>query len=239
MKRFPAVCLLSLPILSACGPLPPLAIDTGAGAARALNTVDLRQPNVTLTFLSTGKTHRTGDTFPPPKTIDCSRLRFVPDAFKDAIEAGALVVQLQTPPEVKKKVVDKDGKETIEIVKIKPTYRGVLALCKVSPRATGAESRSYHIRDLDEYLIKGKDNLVSLAVAPLSQSNQADPFQELLNISMGPSFQAISAGRSSYSWMLWLTDNPIIFTDYEAEVARRKASKPRPTTPAVSTPRTP
>lgn len=230
MKRFSAVYLLLLPILSACGPLPPLAIDTGAGAKRALNTVDLRQPNVTLTFLSTGKKYKTGDTFPPPKTIDCSHLSIDgkdgTDKFKDAIEAGALVVQIQTPPVAKQKVIDKDGKETIETVKIKPTYSGVLALCTVSPRATGPESRSYHIRDLDDRFINGQNGNISAIGGRLEHnSSQVDPFQELLNINMGSSLKAISGGRYTYSWMLWLTDNLVLFPDYEAEVARRKAKR--------------
>jgi hypothetical protein len=143
------------------------------------------------------------------------------------IEAGALIVRIQAPPEAKHIL-----KETTEVVKIKPTYSGVLALCKVSPRATGPESRSYHLRSFDEYFIMGQDNLISVVGAELSQ--EPDQWEELLNTNMDPSFRVkINAGRKSYSWMLWLTDNSIIFTDYEAEVARRKASKPRPTTPAV------
>jgi hypothetical protein len=116
----------------------------------------------------------------------------------------------------------------------------VLALCKVSPRATGPDARSYSIRELDDRFINGQNGIISAIGGKLSQnSNQADPFQEFLNISMGPSFKAVSAGGHSYSWMLWLSDRTATFTDYEVEVARRKASKPRPTTPVVPAPRTP
>lgn len=239
MRTFLAACLLSLPILTACGAMPPL--DGGKkDVKRPLKMVELDYP-VTFTFLSTGETRSPGGSFPPPKTIDCSRLRKKSDAFKDAIEAGALIVRLETPEQVKytvkdeygRPVKDKDGQEITKTDNIKSTYGGVLALCKVSSSAIGPDSRRYWIRDLDEYLAKGKDGLVSVVGAQLSHDNQFNLFSEL------ESRLDQYASSNRFSWMLWLTDRTATFTDYAAEVARRKASKPRPTTPAVSAPQTP
>lgn len=85
-------------------------------AKRPLNMVELYSPDIMFTFLSTGKTYHYGDAFPPPKTIDCSRLRLTPDAFKDAIKAGALIVRIKAPPEAKLiKSIDKKGKKGLKL----------------------------------------------------------------------------------------------------------------------------
>jgi hypothetical protein len=234
MRTFFAACFLSLPILTACGAMPPLDLEGEVETKRPLKIVELDYPNVTFTFLSTGEEHRSdGAAFPPPKTIDCSRLRLKSDAFKDAIEAGALLVKIQTPRQVKQIIKNEDGKETVKVVNIKPFYGGVLALCNVSENAIGPDSRRYWIRDLDEYLIKGKDGLVSVRAAVLSHDNQFDVLGELIEKRLGVPYQYTSSGP--YSWMLWLTDRTTTFTDYEAEVAKRKASTPSATAP-VQTP---
>lgn len=231
MRVFFAACLLSLPILTACGAMPPLE-GGRKDVKRSLNMVELDYPNVTFNFLSTGEVRQSGGSFPPPKTIDCSRLSVKPDAFKDAIEAGALVVRIQTPLQVTytvkdkydQAVKDKDGKEITKVEFIKSTYGGVLALCKVSKSATGPDSRRYWIRGLDKYLADGKDGLVSVVAAELSHNNQLDVFGELLESSLGVPRQYTNTNSGAYAWILWLTDRTATFTDYEAEVARRKAS---------------
>ncbi|XOF33638.1 MAG: hypothetical protein ACL93V_16850 [Candidatus Electrothrix sp. YB6] len=223
MEKLLTACFLSLPLLMACGAMHPL--EKGGDTKRALNTVELQYPNVTFTFPSTRKTYRSGESFPPPKTIDCSNLTLKSDSFKDAIEAGALIVRIKTPRQVKQIVKDKKGKEIVERVKIKPVYGGVLALCKVSPNATGPDSRSYRIRDLDDRLIKGQNGFISVIGANLSQGNQLPSLQDLgkvLNIDTGLSSKSINIGRTNYSWMLWLTDRTSTFTDYEGEMIMRK-----------------
>jgi hypothetical protein len=103
----------------------------------------------------------------------------------------------------------------------------VLALCKVPKSAIGPDSRRYWIRGLDEYLAKGKDGLVSVVGTTLSYNNQFDDvFGELSKL--GLSQRSTNMSYSSYSSILWLTDRTATFTDYEAEVARRKASTPPP-----------
>ncbi|WP_417909739.1 toll/interleukin-1 receptor domain-containing protein [Candidatus Electronema sp. PJ] len=187
-------------------------------AKRPLNMVTLDSPDIIFTFLSTGNTYHSGEAFPPPKTIDCSRLRLAPNAFKDAIKAGALIVEIKAPPEAKLiKSIGKDGKENIETVKIKPTYIGVLALCNVSDKAKGPDSRRYWIRGLDEYLAKGKNGLVSVVGAMLSDEDQGT--QEILlkelieNMQREMGFAYQYADSSSFSWMLWLTDQTATFID--------------------------
>lgn len=221
MKKLLTACFLSLPLLMACGPMSPKGGDT----KRPLNTVELQYPNVTFTFPSIRKTYRSGESFPPPKTVDCSNLTLKSDSFKGAIEAGALVVRIQTPRQVKKIVTDKKGKEIVERVKIKPVYGGVLALCKVSPHATGPDSRSYRIRDLDDRLIKGQNGFISVIGANLSKSNQLPSLQDvgkIFNFDLGASSKSINIGSANYSWMLWLTDRTSTFTDYQGEMVRRK-----------------
>lgn len=221
MKKILTVCCLSLPFLTACGPMSPKGGDT----KQPLSTVELNYPNVTFTFPSLGRTYRSGESFPPPKTVDCSNLTLKSDSFKDAIEAGALVVRIQTPRQVKQIVTDKDGKEVIERVNIKPVYGGVLALCNVSPHATGPDSRSYRIRDLDDRLIKGQNGFISVIGANLSQGGQLPSLQDLgkvFNINTGLPSKSINIGGADYSWMLWLTDRTSTFTDYEGEVVRRR-----------------
>lgn len=234
MKKFSAACLLALPLLMACGANPrvPSFLEE-----RPLNTVDLIYPNIEVEFLPSGEKRKSVVSFPPPNTIDCSRLTLKPDAFGDAIDAGALVVKIKTPPQVKHTVKNKDGTETVKVVNLKPGgYGGVLALCNVSGFAKGPDSRSYRIRGLDEYLIKGKDGLISVVGAVLSYRNKSELPKELIDSKTG----VPSISFTPYSWMLWLTDRSVTFTEYETkEVDNRKASKPRPTTPAVSAPRTP
>ncbi|MCI5150486.1 MAG: hypothetical protein D3916_14055, partial [Candidatus Electrothrix sp. MAN1_4] len=90
MKKIFTACFLALPLLTSCGPMAP----QGGETKQPLNTVELQYPNVTFTFPSTRKTYRSGESFPPPKTIDCSGLTLKSDSFKDAIEAGALIVRI-------------------------------------------------------------------------------------------------------------------------------------------------
>ncbi|MDM8547932.1 hypothetical protein QUF61_15700 [Candidatus Venteria ishoeyi] len=221
MKKIFAVCLLPLFTLTGCVNVPNIKLSSG-DAKKPLNTTELRHPNVKFTFQDTGKTYRSGSSFTPPKTIDCSKLNLKPDSFEDAIEAGALVVRIETPKQVrvriqtpqqnqlprffnKQPINNKEDKETYKVVNIKPVYGGVLALCNVSESATGPDSRSYRIRGLNDYFVKGKDGLVSVVGAVLNGG---------------------FASRD-YSWMLWLTDRTATFTDYHAEMSRRKL----PTTP--------
>ena len=218
MKKLFIVCVLTPIALTACNNIPTINIPTTIstmmdkidvptmGDTEPLNIVELKYPNATFIFPS-GKKFRAGAVFPPPKTIDCSNLTLKTDSFEDAIEAGALVVRIQTPSKVKQIFMGEDGKEFTKTVKIKPVYGGVLALCNVSVRATGPDSRSYRIRGLDNHLAKGRDGLISVVGAVLD----------------------LDYGSRDYSWMLWLTDRTATFTDYEAEVSRRKV----PTTPKI------
>lgn len=204
MKKIFTLWILPLFILTGCANFPEIKIpelDIQSGdTKKPLNTVELKHPNVTFIFPS-GETYRSGDVFTPPKTVDCSKLTLKPDSFEDAIEAGALVVRIQTPTKVTHITKNKEGKEIKEVVSIKPVYGGVLALCNVSDRATGPDSRSYRIRGLNDYLVKGKEGFVSVVGAVLSGYISRD-----------------------FSWMLWLTDRTATFTDYEAEVSRRRVS---------------
>ncbi len=195
--------------------------------------VELDYP-VTFTFLSNREERPVGRSFAPPKTIDCSQLRPISDAYKNAIEAGTLIVRIETPPQVTytpkdeygRPRKDKDGKEITASTKIKGTYGGVLALCKVSKNAIGPDSRRYWIRELDEHLANGKDGLVSFVGAELSYSNQFNPINELIETGLG--VRHTYSSSSTFSWMLWLSDRTATFSDYEAEVARRKAAMPPP-----------
>jgi hypothetical protein len=211
MKKLFAVCVLPLLTLTACGNIPNILLNPIPGdkasnipedkdTKQPLNIVELKHPNVTFIFPS-GKKYPPGEVFPPPKTIDCSKLTLETDSFEDAIEAGALVVRIQTPRKVTYTVKNEKGEDIEKVVNIKSVYGGVLALCNVSDRAKGPDSRSYRIRGLDEYLVKGKDGFISVVAAVLK-----------------------NLGPRNYSWMLWLTDRTATFTDYEAEMSRRKAS---------------
>lgn len=206
-------CLFALFILTACTKLP---TDT----KRPLNTVEINYPNVTFTFLPpVGRTYRSDQVFPPPKTIDCSNIALDSDAFEDAIEAGALIVRIHTPRQVKQIVKNKEGKPVTESVKIKPIYGGVLALCTVPDSATGPDSRSYRIRGLDEYLLKGRDGRVSVVGAIPGKGNSTDFIENLMG---GKVSVSQLTGTEEYSWMLWLTDRTTTFTNYKAEMERRK-----------------
>jgi len=213
MKEIFSICIFPLLALTACQNMP---IDFSGFSApkRPLNLVELEHPKIKLTFQATGKTHRSGDTFDPPNTIDCSKLTLKSDSFKGAIEAGALLVKIKTPRKVKIEIQtpqqtqrffeqksQRKQEQTYETVKIKPFYGGVLALCNVSESATGPDSRSYRIRSLDEYFVKGKNGHVAVVGAVL-----------------GGGF------AKSYSWMLWISDRTTTFTNYEDDWSIRKAS---------------
>ncbi len=204
-------CLLMLPILTSCANL--------SENKRALGMVELNYPNSTFTILSTGKKYRSGNVFPPPETIDCSKLALDSDAFEDAIDLGALLVRIHTPRQIKRIVKNKDGEPVTESVKINPVYGGVLALCKVSKNATGPDSRSYRIRGLDDYLLKGRDGRVSVVGAIPGQGNSTDFIENLMG---GAVSVSQLTGSSTYSWMLWLTDRTTTFTNYKAEMERRR-----------------
>lgn len=179
------------------------AAFTKKEALKSLATVEMNNPGVSIR-LPSGKIHRSGHSsgvFLAPKAIDCSGLSVQPDHFKRAIEAGAMIVDFKTPSVIvqKKEIEDKKtGKVEVkkEKVSIKSSYGGVLALCKISPNAKGPDSRSYRIRDLNNYLVKGKNGFVSVVASQLNT-------------------------RES-SWMLWLTDRKPIFTEYAADVAERQ-----------------
>ena len=229
MKRLLAACVVPMSILTACAgnqAISPLSTEE----KKPLSKVEINYP-VTFTLLSGGRT--LGKVFPPPKTIDCSRLAPKPDTFKDAIESGALTLRIQTQRQVKRRVIDKNGNETTEFVKIKPVYGGVLALCEVSERAIGLDSRSYNIRSLDDYLIMGRDGKISVIGAQLKYKksgsnifgnmleNKINTFEsQLSNYGIPNPFKG--SGSGDYSWMLWLTDRTTTFSNYEAEVKRRK-----------------
>ncbi|MCI5133346.1 MAG: hypothetical protein D3904_17995, partial [Candidatus Electrothrix sp. EH2] len=113
MKNF-FYCLFVLSILTACAKLP-------AETKRPLNTVEINYPGVTFTFLPpVRRTYRSDQVFPPPKTIDCSNIALDSDAFEDAIEAGAPIVRIHTPRQVKRIVKNKEGKPVTESVKKNP-----------------------------------------------------------------------------------------------------------------------
>ncbi len=181
--------------------------------------VELNYPNSTFTILSTGKKYRSGNVFPPPKTIDCSKLALDSDAFEDAIDSGALLVRIHTPRQIKRIVKNEAGEPVTESVKINPVYGGVLALCKVSENATGPDSRSYRIRGLDDYLLKGRDGRVSVVGAIPGQGNSTDFIENLMGGKMSVSQLT---GSATYSWMLWLTDRTTTFSNYKSEMERRK-----------------
>ena len=238
MKKLFAACAVPMSLLTACAgnqTMPSLSMPSFDNK-KPLETVDLDQPNVTFTFRSTRERHRSGDAFAPPKTIDCSKLSLTTDAFKDAIKAGALIVRIDTPRQVMQKIPTKNGRETTKVVPIKPVYGGVLALCTVSDKATGPDARSYHIRGLDDYLVKGKDGNISAVGAVLDHKKSEhnwgnDLLKSQLSGELG--LLAHAAGMlasdnndssAEYSWMLWLTDRKTTFTNYEAELAKGKVT---------------
>jgi hypothetical protein len=222
MRKFFAACVVPVSILTACANKPTLpSLET----KHPLDQVEVNYP---VTFEYNGR--RLGKVFSPPKTIDCSGLTLESDSFEDAIEAGALILRIQTQRHVKLRMKDENGNETTKIVDIQPTYGGVLALCNVSERAKGPDSRSYNIRDLDDVLIMGKGGLVSVAGGELKYGSHtlSSKFDEIIGSKinkLGGQFGAsnlFTRGSGDYSWMLWLTDRSTTFTNYEAEVARRE-----------------
>lgn len=221
MRKFFAACVVPVSILTACANKPTLP------SLEEKHPLDQVEVNYPVTFEYKGR--KLGKVFSPPKTIDCSSLTLESDSFEDAIEAGSLVLRIQTQRHIKRRVKDKNGNDTTEIVKIQPTYGGVLALCNVSDRAKGLDSRSYNIRDLDNVLIMGKDGLVSAAGGELKYgshtlSSTLDKIIESNINRFGGQFGApkLFSGSGDYSWMLWLTDRSTTFTNYEAEVKRRR-----------------
>jgi hypothetical protein len=237
MKKLFAACAVPMFILTACAgnqTMSSLSMPS-LEEKKPLDKVEVNYP-VHFSLLSGGRT--LGKVFRPPKTIDCSRLSPKPEAFKDAIEAGAITLRIQTQRQVKRRVIDKDGNETTEFVKIKPVYGGVLALCNVSERAIGLDSRSYNIRGLDDYLIMGRDGKISVIGAQLKYKesgpnifgkmleSKVNTLESQLDSKLG-NYGIIDhlfkgSGSGDYSWMLWLTDRSTTFSNYEAEVKRRK-----------------
>ncbi|MCI5119646.1 MAG: hypothetical protein D3908_00305 [Candidatus Electrothrix sp. AUS4] len=232
MKKFLAACVVPMSILTACAgnqTKSPLSVPS-LEEKKPLDKVEVNYP-VNFALLSGGRT--LGKVFPPPKTIDCSGLALKPDAFEDAIEAGALTLRIQTQRQVKRRVIDKNGNETTEFVQIKPVYGGVLALCNVSERAIGLDSRSYNIRGLDDYLIMGRDGKVSVIGAQLKyEESGPNIFGNMIESKMNTLESKLGnfgitdlfkgSGSGDYSWMLWLTDRTTTFSNYEAEVKRRR-----------------
>ncbi|MCI5137144.1 MAG: caspase family protein [Candidatus Electrothrix sp. AR1] len=185
-----------------------------------LNAVELNYPNTTFSFPSIGKKYQSGATFSPPKTIDCSNLALKTDSFKDAIKAGALFVRINTPQQIKSIVKNREGESVTEAVKIKPVYGGVLALCNVSKYAKGPDSRSYNIRGLDDYLIMSRNGKISVVGAVSKKGELTNLVEKTSGYIVDILHQFTDS--NDYSWMLWLTDRPTIFTNYEAELASRK-----------------
>lgn len=226
MKKFVFACVIPVITLTGCGG------GTLPSGGRALDNVEMMHPKVSLTFLDSGKKYSPNDTFLPPKAIDCSGLTLKSDSFKDAIEAGALLVKLQTPTKINQTIIvkdddgnavkDKDGNDVQKTitVRVKPNYGGVLALCKVSERATGPDSRSYRIRGLDKYLIRGKDGFVSVIGAVLNHKKPT-------KTGIGIIDQLNSRAPSNFSWMLWMSDRMSTFTNYADEVSRRRVEEAR------------
>lgn len=207
-------CLLMLPILTACA-------KPSLERMKPLTTVELNYPNSTFTFLSTGKKYRSGAVFSPPKTIDCSKLALDSDAFEDAIDAGAPIVRIHTPRQIKRIVKNEAGEPITESVKINPVYGGVLALCKVSEDATGPDSRSYRIRGLDDYLLKGRDGRVSVVAAIPGRDDRPSFKEELID---GKINMLQMTAPVEYSWMLWLTDQAATFTNYKEKMFERNTA---------------
>ncbi len=199
-KRILGLAVFSI-TLTACGGLPiedtfgkivPPSTTKPVGEREALDNGEINQPGLSIIF-DNGEIYASGEAFDPPKTIDCSKIPLDTDAFEDAIDAGAPIVEIKTPREATRlvKTETKDDGEPVvtqETVSINPFYGGVLALCEVAENAKGPDSRTYRIRGLDEWLIKGKDGFISVVGAKLS--------------------------NDEYSWMLWMSDRGTIFKNY-------------------------
>lgn len=199
--------ILSL-TLSACGGLPiedafsNIAPVKPAGEKHALDNVEINQPGLSIIF-DGNETYASGQAFFPPKTIDCGKIRLDTAAFEDAIDAGAPIVEIKTPKKATQITTTKakdDGEPIVtkETITIKPFYGGVLALCNISESAKGPDSRTYRIRGLDEWLIKGKDGFISVVGARLD--------------------------NGEYSWMLWMSDRPSIFKNYQKDLSAKNVS---------------
>lgn len=206
-NRLLGLSILSL-TLSACGGLPiedtlgKIAPVKPAGEKHALDNVEINQPGLSIIF-DGNETYASGQAFFPPKTIDCGKVRLDTAAFENAIDAGAPIVEIKTPRKATRLVtteVNDKGEPVVkeETVTIKPFYGGVLALCNISENAKGPDSRTYRIRGLDEWLIKGKDGFISVVGAKLD--------------------------NGEYSWMLWMSDRSSIFKNYQKDSSTESVS---------------
>lgn len=209
-KRILGLAVLSI-TLTACGglqieetigKLAPPSTSGPAGERQALDNAEINQPGLSIIF-DNNEVYASGEAFSPPKTINCSKLPLDTDAFEGAIDAGAPIVEIKTPRKATRLVkteTKEDGEPVVtqETVTIKPFYGGVLALCDVAENAKGPDSRTYRIRGLDEWLIKGKDGFISVVGAKLN--------------------------NGEYSWMLWMSDRRTIFKNYLNEKESQTAS---------------
>ena len=201
-------------LLAGCNATTLSTLSSGSTSSkgRGLDSAYINQKGVEFEFVSSNEVWRTGDAFLPPATIDCSNLTLSPSDYDEAISRGASVVRIRTPSVAKRIVQNReDGRTIEESVQIKPYYGGVLAMCELPERATGMDARSYNIRGLDEYFLKGTDGRISV-VAAVVEVAPASPsvFSALVVNSRSASPQKPT---TQYSWMLWLTDRSTLFTD--------------------------
>lgn len=137
-----------------------------------------------------------GQAFTPTFGIDCTKLSFAADGWRDAVDAGARKVLIRIP-----------GRPQ--------PYGGVLALCKVHKSATGPASRSYALIVPSDRIAAARDGLVSSVgeYVPV----QRNPSLEALGglgalLAPPPSAYGPSAQISQdNAWILWLSDKPATF----------------------------
>ena len=91
MNKGVLACLFILLTLTACQTNPTKPQSRGG---KPLDNVELNYPGITFTFPETGETYGSGEAFPPPRTIDCSKLKLNTNNFEDAIKAGDLVFRI-------------------------------------------------------------------------------------------------------------------------------------------------
>lgn len=210
IRKFAAVAVCIS--LAGCNATTLSALSKGSGGGRGLESGFINQSGVEFEFLDSGETYRTGETFLPPETIDCSDLTLSPSDYDEAISKGASIVRIQTPSVAKRIVANRDDGRTVEeSVQIRPYYGGVLALCNVSSRAKGMDARSYNIRGLDEYFVKGSDGRISVVAAVVDVEPRSSGLFDAVIVSGNSS--SSSRPTKQYSWMLWLTDRSTLFTD--------------------------
>lgn len=205
-------------VCTACETVPIDGAQLSSSDMKPLDSVIINQQGVEFEFLSVegNPVYKSGEAFSPPKTIDCSDLEMSSEAYSDAIDAGASLVRIKTPAQVQTTIEVPGQEARTEMVTINPIYGGVLALCTVSERAKGPDSRNYNIRGLDEFLVKGKDGLISAVGAVLEVEAKQPSFMDALVASQ--TGVPVSTGpTNAYSWMLWMTDRSTIFTNYAAE----------------------